>query len=212
MPKISEEKRQARRDQILAASWRCFSRRGIRLTSMDDIVRESKLSFGAVYLYYESKDELIQAAIAAASQVLQSFVVPILTREPAYPPAIFIREMAKGLTAFANRDALNFGVSFVMAWGEAQFTPEIKAMSSTGQARYLELLTEVVRRWQKTGEISSKGKPQVIAKALLSLILGFIVQSAILGDISPDAYAKGFEGLLLAPLQPQNSTKRKSAK
>jgi TetR/AcrR family transcriptional regulator, transcriptional repressor of aconitase len=207
MPKISEEKRQARRDQILAASWKCFSRRGIRFTSMDDIVKESNLSFGAVYLYYKSKDELIQAAFSAAAQVLQSFVVPIVSREPALPPAMFVREMAKGLTAFANRDELNFGVSFLMGWGEAEFNSEIKAMISDGQTKYRDLLIAVVRKWQKTGEISARVKAEVVGSALFSFILGFIVQSAMLGDIAPDAYAKGFEGLFSGTPPPRQTRK-----
>ncbi len=64
MPKISEQQRQARRDQILAAVWRCFLRKGVHGTSMEDLIRESGLSAGAVYLYYKSKHELILAAIS----------------------------------------------------------------------------------------------------------------------------------------------------
>jgi len=46
MPKISEDQRQARRDQILTASWRCCTRRGIQATRMEEIVREANLSAG----------------------------------------------------------------------------------------------------------------------------------------------------------------------
>src|ERR1700761_4728882 len=81
MPKISEEQRQARRDQILAASWRCFARRGIHSTSMDDIVREADLSFGAVYLYYKSKEELIHAAFISAFNEMRGLTVPVLASE-----------------------------------------------------------------------------------------------------------------------------------
>ena len=76
MPKISEEKRQARRDQILAAAWRCFSRRGLHSTSMEDIIREANLSSGAVYLYYKSKDELFLAAFSSAFQEMRRFSFP----------------------------------------------------------------------------------------------------------------------------------------
>src|ERR1700755_744338 len=114
MPKISEEQRQARRDQILAASWRCFARRGIHSTSMDDIVRESNLSFGAVYLYYKSKDDLILAAFSSAFQEMGSLLAPIFTAEDPYSPTVFVREVAKILSSYAHRDGLNFGVAFLM--------------------------------------------------------------------------------------------------
>jgi AcrR family transcriptional regulator len=203
MPKISEEKRQARRDQILAASWRCFARRGLHSTSMEDIVREAKLSFGAVYLYYKSKDELIQAAFSAAFQAMQAFLAPIFTREPAYPPCIFVHEITTALTAYAHRDQLNFGVSFLMGWGEAEFNPKVKELVSSGQMVYREAHTAVVRKWQERGEVTPEANPENIAKVMLSFFLGFIVQSAMIGEIDPETATRGFEGILSSQLAPR---------
>src|SRR5580698_4296618 len=63
MPKISEEKRQARRLQILDAASRCFAREGFHRTSMEDIIRELQSSPGAVYCYFRGKNDIV-AAIA----------------------------------------------------------------------------------------------------------------------------------------------------
>jgi hypothetical protein len=61
----------------------------------------------------------------------------------------------------------------------------------------------VVRKWQKRGDIPAKGKPENIAKAMLSFFLGFIVQSAMIGGIDPDTAAKGIEGLFSSPPPPR---------
>src|ERR1700743_3468381 len=61
MPKISQAKRDARQQQILDAALACFSENGFHQTGMADIVRRSGLSHGAVYLYFQSKDDLIAA-------------------------------------------------------------------------------------------------------------------------------------------------------
>ena len=58
MPKISPAQEQQRRQQILAAAMACFARQGYHATSMDDVVRESGLSVGAIYSYFPSKEEL----------------------------------------------------------------------------------------------------------------------------------------------------------
>ena len=200
MPKISEEKRQARRDQILAASWKCFSRRGLHSTSMEDIVREANLSFGAVYLYYKSKDELILAACSAAFQEMRVLLVPILTREEPYPLPELVRKITKIITQHAQRDKLNFGVAFLMGWGEAQFNPRIKELVAGGQLLYRQALTAIVQKWQERGDISAQAKPVDIAKVMLSFFLGFIVQSAMIGGIDPDTAAKGIEGLISSEL------------
>ena len=63
MPKVSQEHLDARRRQILDAAIECFSEQGFHRATMHDIVQRSGLSAGAIYRYFESKDELIQAII-----------------------------------------------------------------------------------------------------------------------------------------------------
>jgi AcrR family transcriptional regulator len=58
VPKISPAHEQQRRAQILAAAMACFARQGYHATSMDDVVRESGLSVGAIYSYFPSKEDL----------------------------------------------------------------------------------------------------------------------------------------------------------
>lgn len=59
-PKISEEQVSARREQIIMATVSCFADRGFHKTTMQDICKAARLSPGAVYHYYASKDEMNQ--------------------------------------------------------------------------------------------------------------------------------------------------------
>ncbi len=54
---VSEE----RREQIITAATAVFARRGFHEARMDDIVKESGLSKGALYWYFKSKDDIIAA-------------------------------------------------------------------------------------------------------------------------------------------------------
>jgi AcrR family transcriptional regulator len=38
----------------------CFTRRGFQRTSKEDIIGEAKLSAGAIYSYFQSKDQIIE--------------------------------------------------------------------------------------------------------------------------------------------------------
>lgn len=196
MPKISEDQRQARRDQILAAAWQCFGRRGIHATSMEEIVREANLSAGAVYLYYGSKDELILAALASAFQQMAAMVMPLLAREEPYAPPVMVREISRIILLHAERNGLGHGVSFLMGWSEAQTNPKVKDLIGGGQRMYLKAMTTVVRKWQKRGDLPAKGKPEIVSKAMLSFFLGYIVQSAMIGGVDPETAARGIEGLI----------------
>lgn len=65
MPKISEQKKSQRRDQILHAAFQCFVEKGYEQTTMREIFDKAALSAGAVYLYFKSKEEIIQALAKA---------------------------------------------------------------------------------------------------------------------------------------------------
>jgi AcrR family transcriptional regulator len=68
LPKVTPAHEQQRREQILAAAMACFARQGYHATSMDDVVRESGLSVGAIYTYYPSKEDLFLAISDARAQ------------------------------------------------------------------------------------------------------------------------------------------------
>jgi len=59
MPKLKPSTQAARREHILDAAERCFARSGFHRTTMQDICKEAKVSPGALYLYFASKEELI---------------------------------------------------------------------------------------------------------------------------------------------------------
>lgn len=195
MPKISNDQRQARRDQILAAAWRCFFRRGIHATSMEEIIREAKLSAGAVYLYYKSKDELILAAISTYMATLRGLLLPILTNSEAPPPLEFIYEITSTIQKHTRRSEIDLNVVILMCWSEAQTNRQVETLISGFQLGYRAALEQVVQQWQKRGQLKSQGKPDVLAKVLLSFFLGFIVQSALLGELDPKTISHGI-GLL----------------
>jgi AcrR family transcriptional regulator len=61
MPKIAEQTRAARRDQIVAAALACFARTGYHATTMADVAAQAGVSKGTPYLYFDSKQELFIA-------------------------------------------------------------------------------------------------------------------------------------------------------
>ncbi len=57
-PRVSKEHKLMMQEKILTASMTLFSRKGYHETSMDDIVKESGFSKGAIYGYFKSKEDL----------------------------------------------------------------------------------------------------------------------------------------------------------
>ena len=61
MPKVPQAHLDRRRDQILTAARACFNDKGFHRTTMKDITAASRLSAGAVYNYFKSKEDIIVA-------------------------------------------------------------------------------------------------------------------------------------------------------
>lgn len=61
MPKVDDSYVEARRSQILDAALVAFARDGFLEATIEDIAREAGLSHGAIYRYYPSKEDIVEA-------------------------------------------------------------------------------------------------------------------------------------------------------
>src|ERR1700704_3998121 len=56
-----QRKKPEARDAILAGAFRLFSRKGYAATTLTDIAREASMSTGNIYIYFNSKLEILYA-------------------------------------------------------------------------------------------------------------------------------------------------------
>ena len=81
MPKLSLSQQDERRARVLDAAEICFPRMGFHRTTMQDICREAGISAGALYLYFDSKEDLIAGIVERDREdVLSRFAA--LAHEP----------------------------------------------------------------------------------------------------------------------------------
>ncbi|MGD9805518.1 MAG: helix-turn-helix domain-containing protein, partial [Hyphomicrobiaceae bacterium] len=59
MPRLTPDTQHQRREHILDAAERCFAAAGFHRTTMQAICREARISPGALYIYFDSKEALI---------------------------------------------------------------------------------------------------------------------------------------------------------
>jgi AcrR family transcriptional regulator len=70
MPKVTEEHKQRRREEILEAAQRVFARHGYEGATVARLEEETGLSRGAIFNYFGSKDGLFVAVVAQSSDRL----------------------------------------------------------------------------------------------------------------------------------------------
>lgn len=75
---VSDEDKSQRREQIMAAAKEVFARKGFHATTIADIAKRAGLAYGSVYWYFDSKDELFHALMAAEEGALRGHIAAAL--------------------------------------------------------------------------------------------------------------------------------------
>jgi len=203
MPRISEERRDARRGQIIDAARACVLEHGLEAVSMEMIIARSGLSTGAVYRYFKSKDDLIRAAITAATSEIGAAAAPVLAGPKPARPSQLLQELLaawvgfsrSGVGAAADLDRMPVALH---GWSYAQTDPEAKAVLQASLRGFRERCVPLVKQWQADGLIAADVQPDAVAQLILSICLGFVAQRSLTGDAEVQAHADALAALTTA--------------
>jgi len=187
MPKVSDAHRDARRDQITAAALRAFAAKGFQKTSMADIIAESGLSAGAIYLHFESKQQIVVSAARAIVGHRRDDIAARLAEDPLPEPDELIAVVMSGL-----RRELSDSRLLVQMWGESVTDPEIAGVVTEIFTQLRALFVPYLARWAEQRRQLTASDAEAWAEtslpALLGLAQGYIVQSAVFPDFDGDRY------------------------
>lgn len=185
MAKVTEAHVEARRQQILEASCKRFSQQGFHRTTVRDICRQAGLSSGAVYGYFKSKDEILEALAELGRQNTRALLEAARSDES--PPRALTHLLETVVSCF-DSDQSQEGIRLdVRLWGEALDTSRIRELFLEALPNTCAPVVELVREGQERGEISTQLEPDSVARVCVALWLGLQVQKAL----DPDAELAG---------------------
>lgn len=196
MPKVSEAHRAARRDQILDAAVACFLRRGVRATTMAEIIAESGMSAGAIYGYYDGKQALALAAMRREAAGAASDLETAADTQ-AISPSQILRMISGSLAQRTSSPAL-----IVQMWGEAASDPEFEQIVAAAFTELGAMFAGPLTRWaQETHSLEPAAAAEwsaTIQPAMLGLLQGLILQQALAPNFKRDDYLASID-LLVHP-------------
>jgi AcrR family transcriptional regulator len=176
VPKITETKREERRQQILDAALRCFSRDGFHATTTADIVRESGLSQGALYLYFATKDDIV-VALADDRHEGEVFLNALAKSEqdPVQGLMLLVELYGRGVDDPRRAEMRRVGIQ---GWSEALRNPRIHASVVEGLSAVRAAIAELIARGQATGQIRPEIEPDAAARTMIATFQGLVLQFA----------------------------------
>ncbi len=181
MPRLTAAHEQQVRQRIVDAAIKVFSELGYQRATVQDVVRESGLSVGAVYTHFKNKEEL--------------FLVACTCEVEAQKADLRLRMAELGSVSDRLRAAVDFAVdaglggSFepgirLHAWTVVEESPELRQVLRDRRTEMVAfarlLLQEALVRGDRAGWIDADG----IAAAFVTLVDGFAVTATETGGVS----------------------------
>ena len=156
-----------RRDQILAAALECFARQGYFETRMDDIVRTSGLSKGALYHHFASKEEVFMGLF----EQFEGAIWADWQTSDTLPAVVAIER--KGAIVLEQLLAIP---ELLGAWIEFLRHPQSRARFADIYARSRSELASTIRAGIAAGELR-QCDAAALAAAITAMLEGLILQA-----------------------------------
>jgi len=185
MPKVSQDHMDGRRQQILRAAGRCFAGQGFHATTMQDIIKASGLSAGAIYNYFASKEDII-VAIAAERHDREAALFHAAAGEP--DPYVAVQRLARAmfeqLSEAGQDEERRVGVQL---WAEALGNDKLSGMAKEGTAEPYRVLSALVERMKASGELPAELDSGAMARVMIALFQGLVLQKCRDKDLDMQA-------------------------
>ncbi len=191
MPKIVDW--DARRDEILSATWRVIARDGIARATITAIAREAKCSRGILAHYFDDKADILGSALVMSHR-------RVVTRMDASVAGRTGLEALRALLLEAlpldpERDLeAQIEISF---WSRALGNPSLRRLQHAEFDRFSARLRAHLAEAEKLGELREGADLDLMAHQLLVLIDGLSAERVLYPDrVSPDRQRRLLDELL----------------
>jgi TetR/AcrR family transcriptional regulator, transcriptional repressor of aconitase len=204
VPRITDERRDARREQIIDAARACILDHGLEAVSMEMIIARSGMSTGAVYRYFKGKDQIIAAAVTDAMAGIGATVSSILAQPNPGPPGQLIGKVLSAITEY-SRSGVGAAAGVdrmpvaIHGWSYVQTNAELKGAVQATLRALRDQSVPIVRQWQAEGTVAVDAKPEHVAQLIQSIALGFIAERVLTGDAEVEAFAQAVTALAGSP-------------
>ena len=178
MPRVSAQHEQEVRDRIVRAALAVFAERGFHRATMQDIVRASGLSVGAIYTYFRSKSELILAGCDLITDQELAQLGDRLARVTDYRERIAAAIGYWFDNVAVEQSGGGSGFLLLQAWAEVETDPAIREMLTRRRRETITAIVLVLQEGVMRGELPSWLDVASVSQALSALLDGMLLQAA----------------------------------
>ena len=158
-----------RRQQLIDATIKCISKKGLGSMTLSDVAKEAGLSQGIVNLHFNSKDNLLYETLKFLAEDYDAEFMRAVESAPAEPAARLLALMKMDLKpAICDRRKLAVWFAF---WGEVKSVPTYQKICAAYDDKYDEIMLDLAAAIIREGNYVGVDA-QAVTDALSSLTDG----------------------------------------
>ena len=162
--------RARRRQQLIDATIKCISKKGLGSMTLADVAREAGLSQGIVNLHFESKENLLNETLRSiAEEYDENFMRTLSTTEGGASQKLLALMQLDLKPSICDRRKLAVWFAF---WGEVKSVPKYQEICAARDSKYDDVMVDLVEAIISDGDYGEVD-PQVVTEALSSMTDGF---------------------------------------
>lgn len=166
-----------RREQIIEAALRVFARKGFNGSTNKDIAKEAGITPGLIYHYFESKDDLLKAAIEGHSPVGLIHALPEQILDQ--PPEMFLRFLAQKMLEITESEP--FVRLLRVFLPEVIYNPGITTFNLAAIQEVSEFLERYLEAKMDSGELR-RSDASLSLQVFTGTLFAFVIRRQILHD------------------------------
>lgn len=171
-----------RAEQILAAACRAIVRLGFASTRIADVAREAGTSTGTVHYYFETKDDVLVAALRWANTRPYDRLDEMI--DPADDAMTKIAKVIEFAVPYPGRGRDDW-VLWLEFWNRALLRPELLEENEKVERRWRGYFFRIVNEGVESGEFKPVAPPEEVTERLIALVNGLgiaaVAERAVIG-------------------------------
>lgn len=178
-PEYSVEYKEEARKRIMEVGVQVFAEKGYHQTTMDDVAKDLNVSKGTLYLYFNSKEELLRAITERfqdrQKEILRSWFTEGLKGNLEVRPASELDQREYRKRKYLSRFAFEL-------LSESTRDPSLKKNLMESIEKRRQIIAELIDDLKRKGEIKPTTDTRSLSLGLLAFLLG--VQALLSLDVN----------------------------
>lgn len=201
-PIVSDEYKQKKKQQILDSALICFARKGFQVATIDEIVKHSGISKGAIYNYFKSKDEIYLALMTEQTETNNAKLLnKIAEFQTATEKLNYIFERYKEMDPYEKDRKKTIVVHLEFTLHSSRDEEINHILKERGSKFFLKLIMDIIKEGQGSGEFRNDIDLLVVANMFWTVIDGAMLHTIVNNEFPYGKVIEHYQRMIMTFLE-----------